>query len=246
MSNIIEKLQTYKIDELQEFALKLDIEKKKSKKELISEIAECLEEYEKYKLKSNKKYRRITQLGNSGKDGTTYLVQTKDGKEYAMKTFKDTKDHNLIKVEINFQSLASEQGIAPEVIDYDTVLNYIVMEKMDYHLKELLKKQKGKLTKHQQLEIVNIYKKLDKIGIFHGDTNILNYMVKDDKIYIIDFGLSKEITPELVKKFGTKTPNIHVMMLLFINKLRDLGYRENSYKYLLPYLEEKDRIRYEI
>jgi tRNA A-37 threonylcarbamoyl transferase component Bud32 len=246
MTHIVEKLETYKLDELQKIAIKLDIDKKKLKKDLIVDIALCLDEYEKYKTRSDKRYKRITQLGNSGKDGTTYLVQNKEKKEYAMKTFKDSKDHELIKKEIKFQKLVSAQGVAPEIIDYDTVLNYIVMEKLDYHLSDLLKKQRGKLTKSQQLEIVNIYKILDKVGVFHGDSNILNFMVKDDKIYVIDFGLSKEITPELVKKFGTETPNIHVMLLLFINKLRDLGYGENTYKYLLPYLEEKDRIRYQI
>ena len=75
-----------------------------------------------------------------------------------------------------------------------------------------------------QKQIISIYKKLDRAQVFHGDANLLNYMCKGRKLYIIDFGMAKQITPNLIKKLGTETPNMHIMTLGLALKLRDLKY----------------------
>jgi hypothetical protein len=51
------------------------------------------------------------------------------------------------------------------------------MEKMDCHLLG------GLLTEKQQIQILDIFKKLDKTRVFQGDANILNYIVRYGKIY---------------------------------------------------------------
>ena len=50
---------------------------------------------------------------------------------------------------------------------------------------------------------------LDDIGILHNDGNALNLMLDhDDGLKILDFGLSKEITPTIRKKWqGEPTLN---------------------------------------
>ena len=106
------------------------------------------------------------------------------------------------------------------------------MTKMDYHLIDVMKKQKGILKQIQQKQILEIFKKLDEIGIFHADANILNYMIKDGKIYIIDFGMSKIIDDGLIKKLGTSTPNLNIMTLGLVLKLKELGCPPESYKTL--------------
>jgi tRNA A-37 threonylcarbamoyl transferase component Bud32 len=115
---------------------------------------------------------------------------------------------------------------------------------MDKHLVDLMKQQEGCLTKQQQKHIINIYKKLDKAGVFHGDANLLNYMYKGNKLYIIDFGLAKEITTSLVKKLGTDTPNIQIMTLGMALKLRDLKCHPSSYSYIVKNLTDDQRVQF--
>ena len=120
------------------------------------------------------------------------------------------------------------------------------MEKMDTHLVDVMKKQKGNLKRSQQYEILNIFEKLDEVGVFHGDSNILNYMIKGDKIYIIDFGFSKEINERLVKKLGTSTPNIRIMTLGLVLKLREMNYPPSSWKYLKRRLSNDEIEKFQI
>jgi len=107
---------------------------------------------------------------------------------------------------------------------------------MDISLVDLMMKQKGNLLKYQQLQILEIFKKLDKAGVFHNDANITNYMLKDKKIYMIDYGMSRKIDGILHKKLKTNTPNQDIMLLGFILKLKEMKCPETSYKYLKPHI----------
>ena len=180
-------LKKLSYDDLKSIALDMDIKIPKSKEELIQKMIKCFKEYENYKKNTIDKYGKITQLGNKGKEGITYLVKTKDNKEYAMKTFKKNKSSEKLKLEVKLQEMASKENICPKIIEYDTVGKYIVMEKLDTHLKDILESQNGLLTLTQQKQIIKIYKSLDKAKVFHADSNILNYMYKNKKLYIIDF-----------------------------------------------------------
>jgi tRNA A-37 threonylcarbamoyl transferase component Bud32 len=239
-------LEQLSITELKQYAAHMDIENKNNKKELILEISNALKEFEKYKIRQENKYVKIKQLGEEGKDGITFLVKTQKNEHFAMKTFKDKKSNHAIEKEAYLQSLAVKQGISPAIKEVDTVLNFIVMEKMDGHLHDIMKTQNGNLTKSQQLNILDIFQKLDSAKVFHGDANILNYMYYKNKIYIIDFGMSIEITPALIKKLGTNTPNMSIMLLGFILKLKEMKCPESSYKYLAPKLSKTDREKFQI
>ncbi len=237
-------LESLNYDELKEIALGMNIKIPKKKDELIKSMLKCFQEYEKYKLE---KYERIKQLGNKGKEGITYLVKDiKTDKIYAMKTFKKNKSINNIKKEGELQRLAAEFGIAPNVIDIDIINKTIVMEKMDKHLFDIMKLQNGNLTELQQKQIIKIFKTLDEAKVFHGDSNILNYMYKGKKMYIIDFGMSKKIDDALIKKLGTNTPNMDIMTLGFILKLKELNCPKSSYVYLLKFIGETEKIRFEL
>ena len=218
----------------------MDLKIPHSKSEIICEIAKAFKEYESYKKDKIDRYEKCEQLGDKGKEGTTYLVKTKDGKEYAMKTFRKSKSSATLRKEAELQKMASDQGVSPNVIDIDTVSKYIVMEKMDGHLLDKIKKQGG-LTRTQQRQIINIYRSLDKAGVFHGDANLLNYMYKDENIYIIDFSMAKEITHGLTKRLGTYTPNMTIMTLGLSLKLRDMQFPISSYHYIVKYLTDDQR-----
>lgn len=224
-------LEKYSLPELKQMAVKMELPMRRSKNEMIREITSAFKEYEDYKKEKIDKYTKYEQLGDKGKEGVTYLVKDKHGKEYAMKTFRKDKSSQTLKTEYSLQKKASKFCITPHVYDYDTVSKYIVMEKMDKHLYDEIKK-KGSLSKKYQERILFIFEKLDKAGVFHGDANILNYMIKEGEVYIIDFGFSKEITPQLLKKLGTDKPNSHLMTVGLILKLKEIGMSENSYRYL--------------
>ena len=192
------------------------------------------------------KYTKCEQLGNTGKEGVTYLVKNENGDEYAMKTFKKTKSSARLQNEANLQIKSSEYEISPKIIEVNVEEKYIVMEKLDRHLFDVMKKQNGNLTKLQQQQIIKIYKNLDKAGVFHGDSNILNYMYKERKLFMIDFGMSKYIDDNLIKKVGTRNPNLDLMTLGFILKLKELKCPETSYSHLLTYVSELDKEKYKL
>jgi hypothetical protein len=71
-------------------------------------------------------------------------------------------------------------------------------------------------------------------------------MFKDKKLYIIDFGMSKEIDDKLIKKLGTDTPNLHLMNLGFILKLKELQCLESSYSHLLTYVSDTEKEKFNL
>jgi len=246
---INELLEKKSYEELKEIAkdIKITDEQYQNRNQLLILILKCFKEYEEYKTNIIDKYIKIKQLGNKGKEGITYLVKDKiNNVEYAMKTFNKRKSPNNIKKEADFQKKAYDVGICPKVIDVDLVSNCIIMEKMDEHLFDIMKKQCGNLTEEQQKQILNIFIKLDDVSVFHGDSNILNYMLKNNKIYIIDFGMSKHIDDKFKKKIKEERPNFTLMNLGFILKLKDLKCPSTSYKYLIKFVSEENKKKYGI
>lgn len=240
------KLEKFSYNELKDIAKDLDLKIRRSKDGMIDDILEVFQEFEQYKQDKVDKYTRGEQLGKSGKEGTTYLVTTNRGEEYAMKTFRSRKSSGTLRKEAELQKRAADYGVAPNVVDIDTVSKYIVMEKMDRHLLDVMRKQGNELTRHQQKQIIKIFKGLDDTGVFHADANLLNYMYKGKKIYIIDFGMAKDITETLKRKLGTNTPNMTIMNLGFVLKLKDMDCPPSSYSYLAKYLTDDQRQQFNI
>lgn len=241
-----EQLDEYTFGQLKDMAGKMDIPIKRSKLLLVNEIKDALKEYEHYKHTKLDKYERKGQLGNKGKEGITYLVETRKGKEYAMKTFRKQKSSATLRKEAELQKRAATQDAAPNVIDIDTVSKYIVMEKMDKHLVDIMKTQNGNIKESQQKQIIKLYKKMDTAGVFHGDSNLMNYMLRKGQIYMIDFGMAKEINSSLIKTLKTSTPNMDIMTLGIILKLKELGCPESSYSVFKKYLTSDQLEKFKI
>lgn len=232
--------------ELKVIARELNIKVRRSREQLALDVKNCFAEYETYKKEKLDKYTRIGQLGERGKEGTTYLVETQSGSEYAMKTFRKQKSSATLRKEAELQKMAADYDIAPNVVDFDTVSKYIVMEKMDRHLFDVMKRRDGVLSQNIQKRIISIYRKLDEAGVFHGDANLMNYMFKGSQLYIIDFGMAREITTNLINKLGTTKPNMQIMTLGLVLKLRELKAPAVSYSYLIKYLTEEQCFQFGI
>jgi len=176
------------------------------------------------------KYIKISKLG-VGKEGVVYKVKDSNNKTYAMKTFKKV-DKNVFENELSCQKLASKSKIAPKVFYVDNEQQYIVMEKMERHLTDYLTENKGKMNKQMQLQILRIFKTLDKLGLFQKDPNLLNYMLKDNKVLMIDFGMCCKINNRLIDELGTDKPNIKYTMQTFIMMLQKANCPLESYNFL--------------
>ena len=182
---------------------------------------------EEIKRTPDKKYIILEQLGVKGKEGTTFLVKNKKGELYAMKTFSKQKSENAIMREATHQKQVARHGLAPVVRDINTTHKYIVMDKLDKNLFDIVKKNNGNIPDAIQRKIVGLIKKMDETGVFHGDPNPANFMMKGNIMYMIDYGFSRDIDDKLVKKHQTNTPNSKFMIIGLILKLKDI-YREHN------------------
>jgi len=231
-------LKTLSLDELRKKGEKIGIKMDgMAKKDLISliqkEITQRKKNLEKYEIKQ--------QLGLKGKDGKTFLVMDKFGYEYAMKQFRKNKCIEGMLKEVQFQRRCSEINLSPKIIDIDTKNKFIVMEKMDYHLLDEINSNGGLLSEKRQKELVILLKEMDRIGVFQGDANLLNYMIKNDRLFVIDFGLAKDIDAKLIKSTGTVNPNLKLMLLAFVIKLKESNAKKESFSYLKKFLSEEDK-----
>jgi len=225
-------IEELKMTQLKEISKALHIKYTGTKEKMIPLI----------RTERTKLYEKIGKLGEPGRDAQTYEVKFNGCDEtYAMKQFKLRKSPNRILKEVELQNRLAEFGICPKIIDFETTgtMKYIVMDKLDRHLIEVGGVKK--ITIDQQKQLYKIYQELDKAGVFHGDANPLNYMLKDEKLYVIDFGMSKEIQPSLVKQLGTEHPNSEIMTIGMILKLKLLGYPEKSYSFLLKQIPRARR-----
>tara|TARA_B100000073_G_C23707925_1_gene563046 strand:- start:401 stop:1156 length:756 start_codon:yes stop_codon:yes gene_type:complete len=229
-------LDSMKLDKLRDIAKQLDVNQvyKYNKDKLKDEILQRLIEFENFEKNEKARFRKISTLGTKGKDASTYLVQDKKGVNYALKQYRKNKSINTITNEIEFQTKANKYGISPKIHYFSEYFRYTVMDKLDFTLFEVLKENKGELSDEDQTMIVDLIYVLDRIGIFHGDPNLGNFMVnkgKKNKWYIIDFGFSKKITPQLKRKYGTKTPNKKFMIIGILLKIKEIAGAVNLNKY---------------
>lgn len=159
-------------------------------------------------------------LGKKGKDGTIYKVMKKNIPMIA-KIFRKNKNPKEIEQEYKFQKKAYTLGIAPKTYGYNTdrEKKYILMEKMEETLYEVLKKNDYIMPIKYQKQMIEIMKILDYNKIFHSDTSPLNFMIKKGDLYIIDFGLSYKIDKKCIEKNG-ENPNVKLGIIFFIVKTR--------------------------
>jgi len=221
----VSDIDTLKMDGLKRLAKELQISCKGTKAQLKESILSG--RHGKYVVKEV--------LGDPGIDATTYAMHYNNN-IYALKQYKKgTTMHKLLK-DVELQNILKDTHICPDIIDINTAKKYIVMDKLDKHLVDTTKK-KGISVKYQK-QLIDIYKVMDEKGIFHGDPNPLNYMTKDNKLYVIDFGMSQKINKKFLKKMNTTQPNLHIMTFGFVLKLKAMDFPPDSYKILVKHLPD--------
>ncbi len=161
-------------------------------------------------------FRVLRQLGEDGAQGVVSLVEFPNGLRAAMKQFRKSKSTARIEVEAAFQRRAAEAGVAPDVMHVDVEKRRIFMEPMQSRIVDVVQGSHARLAE----DVEYIMHTLDDIGVLHNDGNALNLMLDStDTLRIVDFGLAKEITPRVRKKWDGK-PNIRVTMHMLRKGLR--------------------------
>jgi tRNA A-37 threonylcarbamoyl transferase component Bud32 len=211
-------LEIMSLPDIRKLAKECDIDiSNKNKEDLIKSLQKVFKIVE----KRRSKYTELTPIGYKGKEGTVFTVKDKKGQVFAMKKFRSGKSGARLENEAYLLEKACSIGISPLLIDYSRSNLWIVMEKLDSNLFDILKSTNGILTKKVQQQMIDIFKKLDEIQIFHADPNPLNFMFKDGKMYIIDYGFAKTFDEISVVNLHTRTPNMDYMPLGFFMKIKD-------------------------
>lgn len=245
LGRVLERLNELRLSELRSYCERMELVNKKSKAGMIHSIQKAFTEYIDYK--ERRTWIKNAQIGK-GKNATTFLATNHGGDQYAMKEFRKTKSSLTIKNEYELQKMAAKKGISPKLYDIhcDDKAKYIVMERMDEQLYDRIVKQRGVLTKKQQLRILEIFQILDGLKVFHNDANLSNFMIKNRKIYIIDFGLAKIIDKALINRLKTEHPNMKLMLLGVVLKLKEHNVPSDSYVYLKTELSQHTTEKYKI
>lgn len=182
------------------------------------EQEKCVNKMKKYGM-------RIKNIDIEGGYGTISKVCYRKGVcPYVVKAQNFTfYDDVAYRTEVKLLKRLEGTGITPRMVDYwecqfkfkipgipqekPPLVGYIVMERWDGNLRELIHEQNG-LKRSQLLEIIELIKKLHKYDIIHHDTHLGNVMYKrygkrKDKIKfsLIDFGTSFDLRQKDVGRY---------------------------------------------
>jgi len=127
----------------------------------------------------------------SKKDGQKILIKDRIKKKYRIPQIDKKIRKSRTSQEFNLLSEARRNGVpTPKILDVDKKTHKIIMEFIyGKRIKELLNKSDKKTIERLCSEIGKLIGKLHSAGIIHGDLTTSNMILRDDKIYFIDFGL---------------------------------------------------------
>lgn len=148
------------------------------------------------------KYKFIKKIG-SGSFGEVYLVNDINQKKYAAK-IEEKRSNSRLKNEYDIYRKLKKNGVRhsiPKIITFIETPQYniMIMQLLGNSLDTLLESFSGKFNLSTVLklgiEIISILEEIHEAGFLHRDIKPNNFMVgydDDNKLYIMDFGLSKQ------------------------------------------------------
>jgi len=148
----------------------------------------------------NNKYKIIEHIGN-GKFGKVYKgVNVRTNESVAIKVA--STNCRLMTREVNYLNYLSRCGVRaiPSIYFYGEVSNSkcITMTLYQCDLKSFIKQYDSeKLIYILFNECIDILRHIHQHNVLHRDIKLDNFMVKDDKVYLIDFGFAYTVDNEI-------------------------------------------------
>jgi N6-L-threonylcarbamoyladenine synthase/protein kinase Bud32 len=131
------------------------------------------------------------------------ILKTRVLKRYRLKEIDDTLRKERTRIEARLISEARRGGVPTPIIrdvtDFEIKMEYIAGKALKKVITPLLSEQTGELVG-----------RLHTNGIIHGDLTTSNILYKDDKLYLIDFGLAY-----LDKTVEARGIDVHVLFQTF-------------------------------
>ncbi len=124
-------------------------------------------------------------------DGQKVLVKERVKKNYRIEQIDTTVRRNRTKEEVKLLTEARKIGVnTPKILNTDYNTNKIFMEFIDgIRVKDFLNSASTTEIKSIMHDMGTYVGKLHTANIIHGDLTTSNMILKDGKIFIIDFGL---------------------------------------------------------
>ena len=170
-------------------------------------------------------------------DGQKVLVKERIKKSYRIPQIDETLRKTRTRKEVKLLTEARKYGvITPKILSVDEKNYKIFMEYIDgQKIKDMLNVADKKTLETVCLEIGKLIGKLHANGIVHGDLTTSNMILKDDKIYLIDFSLgafSKRIEDQGVDinlmEEALKSTHFKILDICWRNILK--GYKQEYSK----------------
>lgn len=187
-------------------------------------------------------------------DGQDVIIKDRIKKKYRIKQIDEKIRKKRTSLESSLLSQAKRAGVpTPKILEIDKKQNKIIMEYINgERIKELLNQSDKKTIEKISLDIGKLIGKLHSVGIIHGDLTTSNMIMKNEKIYFIDFGLgffSKKIenqgTDMKLLHEALKSTHFKILDTCWKNTIK--GYKEEYFdasKVLKRVEEIKKRARY--
>lgn len=127
----------------------------------------------------------------SRQDDQNVIIKDRIKKNYRIKQIDEKIRKSRTSLESNLLSEARRSGVpTPKIFEIDKKNHKIIMQYVDgERIKELLNRSDKKKIEQISFEIGKLIGKLHTRGIIHGDLTTSNMIMKNEKIYFIDFGL---------------------------------------------------------
>lgn len=186
--------------------------------------------------------------------GEEAIIKERIKKNYRIEQIDKELRKTRTRKEVKLLTEARKCGVqTPKILHVDESNYKIIMENIaGIRVKEFLNSADERTIEKISFEIGKIIGKLHSAGIIHGDLTTSNMILKDEKIYFIDFGLgefSKRIEEQGVDLNllfeALKSTHFKILNLCWGNIIR--GYEEeyeNAEKVLEKVEEIEKRARY--
>lgn len=182
------------------------------------------------------------------------VIKERIKKNYRIKEIDEKLRKFRTSRESKLLSEARRVGVpTPRIIEVDKKNHKIIMEFIEgERLKELLNHSDKKTIEKISFEVGRLIGKLHSVGIIHGDLTTSNMILRNNKIYFIDFGLGffsqkteDKATDLRLLNEALKSTHFEILDLCWDNVLK--GYRQeysDAEKVLRRFEEIGKRVRY--